>query len=40
MKSKSKICRVMIMRHGESVWNREHRWAGWSDVPLSPTGII
>jgi len=29
---------VLILRHGESEWNREHRWQGWIDIPLSPDG--
>lgn len=31
--------RLVLLRHGESVWNRERRFAGWSDVALSPRGI-
>jgi 2,3-bisphosphoglycerate-dependent phosphoglycerate mutase len=27
------------LRHGESDWNRENRFTGWTDVDLSPTGI-
>ena len=27
------------MRHGESTWNQENRFTGWTDVPLSQTGI-
>lgn len=26
------------MRHGESEWNREHRWQGWIDIALTPLG--
>jgi len=29
---------VLILRHGESTWNREHRWQGWLDAPLTPAG--
>jgi len=29
---------VCILRHGESTWNREHRWQGWLDAPLTPEG--
>ena len=29
---------VLILRHGESTWNREHRWQGWLDAPLTPEG--
>ena len=27
------------MRHGESTWNRENRFTGWTDVPLSEQGV-
>ena len=29
---------IYIVRHGESTWNAEHRWAGHADVPLSDLG--
>jgi broad specificity phosphatase PhoE len=29
---------VLMVRHGESVWNADHRWQGWSDIELSPAG--
>ncbi len=29
---------VVFIRHGESQWNRENRFTGWVDVPLSPKG--
>jgi 2,3-bisphosphoglycerate-dependent phosphoglycerate mutase len=28
-----------LLRHGESVWNRENRFTGWTDVGLSEKGI-
>ena len=31
--------RLVLLRHGESVWNRENRFTGWTDVDLSPQGI-
>ncbi|HEY8093747.1 MAG TPA: 2,3-diphosphoglycerate-dependent phosphoglycerate mutase [Acidimicrobiales bacterium] len=31
---------VVILRHGESTWNRENLFTGWHDVPLSETGEI
>lgn len=30
---------LVLLRHGESQWNRENRFTGWVDVPLSPKGI-
>jgi len=30
---------VILLRHGESVWNKENRFTGWTDVDLSETGI-
>ena len=29
---------VVIIRHGESTWNAEHRWQGWLDAPLTDLG--
>ena len=29
---------LVLLRHGESVWNRENRFTGWTDVPLADTG--
>ncbi|MCF7935490.1 MAG: histidine phosphatase family protein [Synergistales bacterium] len=29
---------VLLVRHGETVWNAERRYQGRTDVPLSPTG--
>jgi len=30
--------RLVLLRHGESVWNSENRFTGWTDVDLSPRG--
>ena len=30
--------RLILCRHGESLWNRENRFTGWTDVDLSPAG--
>jgi 2,3-bisphosphoglycerate-dependent phosphoglycerate mutase len=32
------VHRVVLLRHGESLWNRENRFTGWTDVDLSPQG--
>src|SRR5689334_2980101 len=31
--------RLVLLRHGESVWNSENRFTGWTDVDLSSRGI-
>lgn len=31
--------KVVFLRHGESVWNRENRFTGWADVDLSEAGV-
>ena len=31
--------KLVVIRHGESVWNLENRFTGWKDVDLSATGI-
>jgi len=32
--------RLVLLRHGESIWNRENRFTGWTDVDLSDKGGI
>ncbi len=31
--------RLVLLRHGESLWNQENRFTGWTDIDLSPKGI-
>lgn len=31
--------KLVLLRHGESTWNRENRFTGWTDVDLSETGV-
>lgn len=31
--------KLVLIRHGESAWNLENRFTGWTDVGLTPTGI-
>ena len=37
--SSSKIHKVVFVRHGESLWNKENRFTGWKDVGLSEKGF-
>jgi 2,3-bisphosphoglycerate-dependent phosphoglycerate mutase len=30
---------LVLLRHGESTWNKENRFTGWTDVDLSPKGV-
>ena len=30
---------LVLLRHGESTWNKENRFTGWTDVDLSDTGV-
>jgi 2,3-bisphosphoglycerate-dependent phosphoglycerate mutase len=31
--------KFVMIRHGESTWNRDNRFTGWTDVPLTETGV-
>jgi len=33
------MAQIVLLRHGESLWNRENRFTGWTDVDLSEKGI-
>jgi 2,3-bisphosphoglycerate-dependent phosphoglycerate mutase len=32
--------KIVLLRHGESVWNQENRFTGWTDVDLSDKGLV
>lgn len=32
------MIKLVLLRHGESVWNKENRFTGWTDVELSEQG--
>ena len=32
------MLRLFLIRHGETIWNQNHRYQGHTDVPLSKTG--
>jgi 2,3-bisphosphoglycerate-dependent phosphoglycerate mutase len=34
-----KIMKLVLLRHGESIWNKEDRFTGWTDIDLSEKGI-
>ena len=31
--------KIILLRHGESVWNKENRFTGWTDVDLTAKGV-
>jgi 2,3-bisphosphoglycerate-dependent phosphoglycerate mutase len=31
--------KLVLIRHGESEWNKENRFTGWKDVDLSEKGM-
>ncbi len=31
--------KLVLLRHGESTWNLDNRFTGWTDVPLTATGV-
>jgi 2,3-bisphosphoglycerate-dependent phosphoglycerate mutase len=31
--------KLVLIRHGESAWNLDNRFTGWTDVDLTPTGV-
>lgn len=31
--------KIVLLRHGESLWNKENRFTGWTDVDLSEKGV-
>ena len=34
------MIKLVLVRHGESIWNLENKFTGWTDVDLSENGII
>jgi len=34
------MTKVVLLRHGESTWNKENRFTGWTDVDLSEKGRV
>jgi 2,3-bisphosphoglycerate-dependent phosphoglycerate mutase len=33
------LFKLVLLRHGESIWNKENKFTGWTDVDLSDRGI-
>ena len=33
------MVKLVLLRHGESVWNKLNIFTGWTDIPLSKLGI-
>ena len=33
------MVKIVLLRHGESIWNRENLFTGWTDVDLSDKGL-
>ena len=31
--------RIVLLRHGQSTWNKENRFTGWTDVDLTQEGV-
>ncbi|MDE7128897.1 MAG: 2,3-bisphosphoglycerate-dependent phosphoglycerate mutase, partial [Alistipes sp.] len=31
--------RIVLLRHGQSLWNLENRFTGWTDVDLTDEGV-
>src|SRR5689334_19985869 len=38
-RTRSLMFKVVLLRHGESTWNQENRFTGWTDVDLSAKGL-
>ena len=33
------MIKLVLVRHGQSVWNKENKFTGWTDVDLSAKGV-
>lgn len=31
---------IILVRHGQSVWNKLNKFCGWSNIPLTTKGIV
>lgn len=39
IKKGEQMKRIVLLRHGESTWNKDNRFTGWTDVDLTEKGI-
>jgi bisphosphoglycerate-dependent phosphoglycerate mutase len=39
LEGETDIKKLVLLRHGESIWNKQARFTGWADVDLTPKGI-
>ena len=39
MNSRKVVSSLLVLRHGQSLWNIEERWQGRADIPLSEEGV-
>ena len=39
MKGTKFMIKLVLIRHGQSAWNLENKFTGWTDVPLSEQGV-
>ena len=31
--------KLLLVRHGESIWNKQNMYSGWTDIPLTEKGV-
>ena len=34
------MIKLVLLRHGQSIWNKENRFTGWTDVDLTENGLL
>jgi probable phosphoglycerate mutase len=39
VKGRKIVCSLLVLRHGQSLWNLQERWQGRADIPLSDEGV-
>jgi len=40
LQREERVKKLVLLRHGESTWNKENRFTGWHDVDLSEKGLV